>query len=167
MSAKLILELKLNFLKTWLVCTGKDKNTVPGCAQLWLSLIGLFVPSSSKAGFLQLCTHCHCCIIEGLTVLKTSLLFLLVDLLALTVFSHTLQIGWMLAAENSAWQLALKYRGIFHVSTERGKLSAGIQSRFSEMVLYVLVYFRFGAILIFHLQIVILIIREKRLLLKL
>lgn len=35
------------------------------------------------------------------------------------------------------------------------------------MVLYVLVYFRFGAILIFHLQIVILIIREKRLLLKL
>lgn len=145
----------------------KGQKCVSGCVRLWLSLIGLFVPSSSKAGFLQLCSPCHCCIIEGLTVLKTSLLFLLVDLLALTVFSHTLQIGWMLAAENSAWQFALKYQDIFHVSTERGKLSTGIQSRSSEMVLYVLVYFRFGAILIFHLQIVVLIIREQRLLLKL
>lgn len=36
----------------------------------------------------------------------------------------------------------------------------------SEMVLYILVYFRLGAISIFHLQIVILITREQRLLLK-
>lgn len=36
----------------------------------------------------------------------------------------------------------------------------------SEMVLYILVYFRFDAILIFHLQIIILIICEQRLLLK-
>lgn len=35
-----------------------------------------------------------------------------------------------------------------------------------KMVLYILVYFRLGAILIFHLQITILIICEQRLLLK-
>lgn len=102
MSAKLIPELKLNFLKTWLAGTGENKNTVPDHVWLRGSLIGLFMPSSSKVGFLQMCHHCHSCIIEGLTVLKTSLLFLLGNLLALTVFSHTLQIGWILAAEDSA-----------------------------------------------------------------
>lgn len=119
MSGKLILELKLSFLKTWLAGIGENKNTVPDRVCLWWSLISLFMPSSSKVRFWQMCRHCHSCIIEGLTVLKTSLLFLLGKLLALTVFSHTLQIHWILAAEDSLWQLALKYRSIFHVSTEK------------------------------------------------
>lgn len=114
-----------------------EKNIVPDCVWLWQSSIGLFMPSSSKVGSLQMCSHCQSCIIEGLTVLKTSLLFFIRESVGtdsfFSYFSNTLDTGsWgfcMIACIEVSGYFSCWYRERKTVNTNK--------KQSSEMVLYI------------------------------